>query len=674
VTYATPDLALAALPAWEAAGAAPEPVVRRTLARRAVGPDPRRADQWHLDQINAAGAWTSTRGNGVVVAVVDDGLEYDHPDLTDRCPAIATGLHANFNGGPANDPSPVGATDGHGTACAGLAASTAGNALGGAGVAPEARLFGLRLIAATPTEADIATALGWRWTAATDAVHVSTNSWGPPDAEPEASYVGPGGLTQASIAQAVASGRSGLGGIILFAAGNGGLANDNSNYDGFANMREVIAVGGVLRDGTPAPYADAGANILLAGPTGTGPEIPGQGLVTTDLTGADGYVPGDTFDYFNGTSGSCPVVAGAVALTLARQPNLGWRDVKEILLRSAEPTDLGAGLWQTNQAGLRFHPKLGAGRVDAEEAVGLAATWTPLAPETSIIVSATGLPAGIADVGAAAVATCVVTEPLRVEHAQVRMRLTHSYHGDLKIVLTSPSGMTSELATPHNWPLPNGQEFPDYPADGWTYMSVRHWGELSAGTWTVSVEDEQAGDAGQLTAVELILWGVELSGYTPGSPTGITQVRLLSHGLEVASTTSAPFNLPYDSLPPGRHHLVAEILRNGVLQFDRVVVDRPGTRPAITSAPPLAAREGVVLSSTCTASGGSVTWSLPEAPAGMAITSGGQLTWTPPTSVADPGTARHIRVVVRATLAAGGGIDDQTFHIAVADAALPAPG
>ena len=74
----------------------------------------------------------------------------------------------------------------------------------------------------------------------------------------------------AALQEAVKSGRNGRGTIFVWAAGNGGKKGDNSNYDGFANRRETIAVTAFTNFDEPAPYAEGGANVLVAAPSSGG--------------------------------------------------------------------------------------------------------------------------------------------------------------------------------------------------------------------------------------------------------------------------------------------------------------------------------------------------------------------------------------------------------------------
>jgi subtilisin-like proprotein convertase family protein len=499
---------------------------------RTMPTDPLVAQQWHLKFQNQAGAEANSdihvdnawlygstdgvKGSGIRVGVVDDGLETAHPDLVANVD-IAYGK--DWNGGDL-DPNPEN-DDNHGTACAGNVAAAANNSLGGCGSAPEATLIGMRLIAAATTDSQEAEAMSYLSTG-TDLIHIKTNSWGPSDTGTE--VTGPGPLTRAALASSANEGRNGFGTIFLWAGGNGHENGDNSNYDGYANDPHVIAIGASDSLAHQAYYSEPGANLICVAPSGG--DTGTLGITTTDRTGKSGYNPspdstGDYYASFSGTSSATPTAAGVVALMLEKKPTLGWRDVKEILIRSARKISITDGDWSDNSAGFHFNHKFGAGLIDATAAVQLAADWINLPPATSTSVSLTDPPASIPDDTPAGVTrTFTVTTPLRVEHLTLSIDITHPYRGDLEITLTSPSGMTSKLAESHS---DSGNDF------HWTFSSVRHWGELSPGTWTLKIADVVARDTGSLTSATLTLsgtattfagWGASFAGLSDSTATG----------------------------------------------------------------------------------------------------------------------------------------------------------
>ena len=197
----------------------------RERTKRYTPNDPLFPDQWHLENtgqsdcttgedVNIDGSWDTFKGSSnEVIAVVDDGMETEHPDLSANVRPIGW----DWVSGDSN-PNPETADDNHGTACAGVAAAVGDNNLGVTGAAFHADIVGHRLIGAG-TDANEADAL----TRNNDQIDIYNNSWGPPDA-PEG-YVfreGPGPLTEDALESGVTNGRGGLGSIFVWGGGNGG--------------------------------------------------------------------------------------------------------------------------------------------------------------------------------------------------------------------------------------------------------------------------------------------------------------------------------------------------------------------------------------------------------------------------------------------------------------------
>jgi subtilisin-like proprotein convertase family protein len=560
-------------------------------AKRALPNDPLINDQWHLNNgslarthVNIEAAWNyggsgGVKGTGIRVGVVDDGLQTAHPDLVANVDATNDN---DWNGGD-SDPNP-GTGDDHGTSCAGNVAARGNNGIGVSGTAPEATLVGLRLIAASVTDAQEAEAMSWK----NDIIQIKSNSWGPSDTGTILETAGP--LTQAAWQTAVTSGRGGRGTIFLWAAGNGGHVNDNSNYDGYANAIQTIAIGATDSAGNRAYYSEPGANVVVCAPSsGTSPAL---GITTVDRTGSNGYNTassasgGDYTNDFGGTSSATPTAAGIVALMLERNPNLGWRDVQEILIRSAfkfKPTDGG---WASNGAGLAFNHDFGAGLIDATAALNLAATWTNLAGQTSVTSTQSSLSVAIPENNATGITRTFdfSASNLRVEHVTVRLSATHTARGNLEIVLTAPGGMASRLAEVRP---DTGDNYTD-----WTFSSVRHWGESSTGNWSLKIADRSASGnstGGTLTLAEVKIYGTSATPVNPApqvridspaagsifSPGGIvpvqitaedltvsgaqgtvTQVQLLVDGALVGTDNAAPYQFSITPAP-GAHDLMA---------------------------------------------------------------------------------------------------------------------
>lgn len=493
-----------------------EPLLARTKRLKHLPNDAYFPEQWHLRNtgqnggtpgidINVTNVWNLWTGAGITVATVDDGLQTDHPDLA---PNVNTAMDWDFNGNDGH-PYPDLLYDQHGTPVAGIVAARGQNFLGGAGVAFDATLVGLRLLGQgnpTTDEQDAACMLH-----SNALIQVKNNSWGADDGR--GALEGPSPLLAEAIVEGTVSGRGGKGTIYTFAGGNGRAYGEDVNYDGYANAIHVFAVGAVNDRGQQASFSEPGACLVVCAPSGNGSYLCSggpQNITTTDLTGTSGRNAGGSYcDYsdgnytrnFSGTSASTPIVSGVIALLLQANPALGWRDVKEILLRSATRLSPADPDWHTNTAGLAHNHKLGAGLVNAGAALALATNWTPLGPLTHLSLLRTNLGLAVPDNAPGGITnTLTVTNVgFRVEHAALTVTLPHTRHGQLAITLTSPAGTPSRLAEFHS------STGPGYHT--WTFTSVRHWGEHAAGTWTVKIADLAPGETGTLQALDLRLYG-----------------------------------------------------------------------------------------------------------------------------------------------------------------------
>ena len=621
VSAADPLAAVAAMDSLRAAPqiASADVLVAVQHSLRTMPNDPLIGDQWHLKNTNSTRthanletAWNyggtgGVKGTGIRIGIVDDGLETAHPDLVTN---VDTVNDKDWNGND-SDPNP-GSADDHGTSCAGNAAARGNNSLGVSGTAPEATLVGMRLIAASVTDAQEAEAMAYL----NDIIFVKSNSWGPEDTADIVEAPGP--LTLAALQNAATTGRGGKGTLIFWAGGNGGDVNDNSNYDGYANSIYTIAIGATDSTGARSWYSEPGANLVVCAPS-SGDVL---GITTVDRTGTAGYNTattangGDYANDFGGTSSACPTAAGIGALMLEKNPNLGWRDVQEILIRSAykfKPADTG---WSNNSAGLHFHHDFGAGLIDAAAAVAMASTWTNLPAQTSAVSTQSGLSVAIPDNNTTGITRTfdLSASNIRVEHATIRLTINHTSRGNLNISLVSPSGMVSQLTEVHTDANDN---FSD-----WTFSSVRHWGELSTGTWTLKISDRSTSSnstGGTLTAAELKLFGTTAAPVNPapqvaitspapdtvfgpgatvnvtvtatdltdsGAPGTVTGVELFDNNVSVGTDTSAPYQFV---LTPslGVHTLVAKATdsENAVGTSVSVGISLVNQSPVVSAAP-----------------------------------------------------------------------------------------
>lgn len=355
--------------------------------------DPLVPDQWHLvnfgqqvgnpdfqsifatpgEDINVAPVWNmGYTGEGVVVAVIDSGVEFTHPDL-------AGNIDPNFQYDALEDDgdaSPLADNlnpftplflNAHGTSVAGIIGAIADNGLGGSGIAYNSQLVPIRLIDPFNPVSNPDDPFVDAFRFATDQIDITNNSWGPAVVR---GLAGPTAAELLAIRDSIFFGRPDangdpLGVIHVFSAGNSGEQLDSSGYSGWINSRYTIGVTSVDHDGeydnidgTVTGLAETGASVLVAAPDGSAATLNivddtgvGSGIVTTDTTGNTGFNVSDNTgfpqgdrdfladtDYtsrFGDTSASAPMVSAVIALMLEANPNLTWRDVQEILVRSS---------------------------------------------------------------------------------------------------------------------------------------------------------------------------------------------------------------------------------------------------------------------------------------------------------------------------------------------------
>ncbi len=301
------------------------------LSRQGEGTDPARltGDQWNLDLVGAPEAWPTTEGDGVVVAVVDSGVDTRHPDLRGR---VVGSVDCVGAAGDADACRPGGDTDrdGHGTHVAGIVAASADDGTGVAGVAPEVDLLSVRALEATSCDrrpcgasgrgADVAA--GIRWAVARGATVVNL-SVGITDVDAGTDLVD-------AIDEAWAAGA-----VVVVAGGNGARRTDLGDAP-------AVVVSAVTAEGELAPYSTGvgPARWALSAPGGRERAPGGDGCHDDDAVLSTLPVPGGegaAYGCLAGTSMAAPHVAGAAALLLAT--GLEPPAVVDRLLATATPVD-----------------------------------------------------------------------------------------------------------------------------------------------------------------------------------------------------------------------------------------------------------------------------------------------------------------------------------------------
>jgi type VII secretion-associated serine protease mycosin len=275
-----------------------------------------RAQQWALEAMHTQDAWRTTKGAGVTVAVLDTGVEADHPDLVG-------------NVLPGKDMIGFGAKDGdrawarHGTAMAGIIAGHghgAGGADGVMGIAPEAKILPVRVILedGDPARAKArstrgnALAEGIRWAAdhGADVINLSLGD--------DSASAHPERAEDEAVQYALKKGS-----VVVASAGNGGEKGDHISYP--AAYPGVIAATAVDRFGTRASFSTR------------------RWYATVSAPGVDVVIADPDHKYYEGwgTSAAAAFVSGAVALVKAAHPGLTPAQIKKLLEDTARNAPVG---------------------------------------------------------------------------------------------------------------------------------------------------------------------------------------------------------------------------------------------------------------------------------------------------------------------------------------------
>ncbi|PQA53215.1 S8 family serine peptidase [Siphonobacter curvatus] len=363
--------------------------------------DDRFPDQYYLHQannidINAPEAWDITRGCGIRVAVIDDGVE-DHPELGSRLLQGFTPLDPNGFGRPfgvcfdRNTPDPFDPNRflrvGHGMACTGIIAAAHDNG-GVAGIAPNSLIYPVNIFRGGETPEEIVLGINNAWRENAGNADIISCSWG--FNQQDAFH--PGIAQEITNARTQGRRRNGvtLGCIVIFSSGNSNLNFSGVLFPG--NVDGVITVGAIEFNGNIHGYSSRGPQMDLVACSGADMGrldlgdnciIPNGDIRTIDRPGANGYSNDGFFNLFNGTSAAAPQVSGVAALMLSLNPNLTETQVRTLLQQTA--VDMG------NPG---FDNTFGFGRVNARAA--LEAVMASMFPTNSVACSnATfSLPAG----------------------------------------------------------------------------------------------------------------------------------------------------------------------------------------------------------------------------------------------------------------------------------------
>ncbi len=367
-------------------------------------------DLWWFKQIQAEQAWSYTKGGGVTVAVIDTGLDYNHPD-------IAANLWTNqkeLNGLPGIDDDGNGYLDdlhgwdfsnwdndplddhGHGTHVAGIIAGVANNQTGIAGIAPEAKIMPLKVLASNGSGyvTDVIAAIRYAANLGAKVINLSLGVF--------KNFLSRS--LQTSFQSAVTYAKS-KGAIVVAAAGN---ENSNVNNVYPAALTDVISVGATDVTKTRAYFSNFGTLLDFVAP---GVDILSLKAAGVSF-GADSVLD-PNYVRATGTSMASPMVAGIVALLKAYFPTFNFTQINDRLKKSV--TDLGTKGFD------KYH---GWGLVDALKAFTLGVT-----PSTSVLTRSISVNPGaglLSPVGSAANTFMVTIE--NFDAVESRMPAVSSTH------------------------------------------------------------------------------------------------------------------------------------------------------------------------------------------------------------------------------------------------------
>ncbi|GAB4296972.1 MAG: hypothetical protein Kow0090_12130 [Myxococcota bacterium] len=373
-----------------------QPDMTRRVVRHFFPNDQYYPNQWYLNNtgqgggkagndISAQAAWDISQGSDkVILAVVDDGVDWDHEDLNGKVLYKYDFLDNDSDPTPVPGTSPIpGDPVGHGTGVSGIIAAYGNNSKGISGVCPKCSLIGVRMLG---TSSDGGWVTDWSFSRAFDfcvrnGASAINNSWGYDLGDPMVEgdeprrTIQPTPTMKEAIQDAVNNGRDGLGTAVVFAAGN---SRANVALDGTTSMPEVIAVAASTDNGDRAYYSNYGKEIDINAPSsGMGSpydKAANQGQWTTDDMGKAGYntgnrwygdADGNYFSYFGGTSGAAPIVTGVIGLIVSADPTLNAQAIREIIQDTAVKNDAAGGNYDANGHSIYY----GYGRVNAEKAL-----------------------------------------------------------------------------------------------------------------------------------------------------------------------------------------------------------------------------------------------------------------------------------------------------------------
>lgn len=428
----------------------------------------------NLTDMNITSAWVQGySGKGVAVTFLDDGIEWDHPDIIQNYDPKAS---FDFNN---NDADPMPRYDKsnenkHGTRCAGEVAATGNNSICSIGIAYNAGVGGIRMLDGPITDSLEAKSLSLN----NQYVSIYSASWGPTDNGQKLD--GPDRFVKQALKNGAIFGRNGLGSIFTWASGNGGIYGDSCACDGYVNSIYTFSISSTTDQETKPWYLEECTSILAttysSGDTSRGQ----QPIATTDLRHK-------CTKSHTATSAAAPIAAGIIALTLEANPNLTWRDVMFIIVLTSRPKVIRSNNYFQNKAGFLVSSRYGFGLMDAGRMVEVAKKWITVPEFHTCHANKTKFKSKRKKFNQREVFVetngCAGTphEVIFIEQVEVIVSLRTAVRGHIELYLTSPMGSRTKIL----------QKRPkDRSSQGlkrWAFMTVQLWGESPHGEWKLEV-------------------------------------------------------------------------------------------------------------------------------------------------------------------------------------------
>jgi subtilisin family serine protease len=302
------------------------PAIEPTPVEAAPAVDPDLSKAWGIAKVSADKAWVTNKGSkNIIVAVIDTGVDYNHPDLafnmwrnTKALQGMETGVDPNgdeITGDVVgwdfvhNDNLPFDDNQ-HGTHCAGTIGAVGQDGKGISGVSQRVSIMAVKFLTGQGS-GDTAAAVKSIDYAVSRGAKVLSNSWGGKGDD------GTNGALKDAIVRAQSAGV-----LFVAAAGNDGTDNDRDPvFPAAYNLENMVTVAATTETDGMAFFSNRGATTVHVG-------APGTNVYST--------APGGRYAKLSGTSMACPHVAGAAALIWSQFPNADYREIKRRLMDSGD--------------------------------------------------------------------------------------------------------------------------------------------------------------------------------------------------------------------------------------------------------------------------------------------------------------------------------------------------